>query len=489
MNNYISYIVASGIISFLGYAQFLDPLRDVPGPVLARWSRLWMVYHSWKGDMHTTMIALHKKHGKLVRTAPNEVSIADPASIKTIYGAGTKFRKSDWYSVWQGHRKFDLFAERDEKIHGSQRRLVSRIYSMDSLKKLEPSVDNALEVLLEKLATQGSRPINIGLWAQLFAFDVIGEVTFSKPFGFLDRGQDDGSFDQIDAALKSAAWIGQVPWLYWLHDRLIPLIGNWLGVNARHGSLRAFAAKEVEQRQGTGDHQDILELLQAAQRNKPTDMNDMAVLSMATSNIFAGSDTTAISIGAVLYHLCKNPHSMKKLKDELDTMSNEAGSETRPLPLAVANKMPYLQACIYEALRLHPAVGMSLPRTSPQGGIDIDGTYIPGGAVVGTNPWVIHRNTDVFGKDADAFKPERWLGEGRGQLERFFFAFGSGARMCLGRNLSWIEISKLVPSLLHRWDLELVDADAAPKQKCWWFVKHEELYMTLQPRHPAAVES
>jgi hypothetical protein len=76
-----------------------DPLSRAPGPLSARFSRLWMAKHSMAGDMHTTMTALHKKHRKLVRTAHSKVSISDPTAIKTIYGAGTKFRKSDWYSV------------------------------------------------------------------------------------------------------------------------------------------------------------------------------------------------------------------------------------------------------------------------------------------------------------------------------------------------------------------------------------------------------
>jgi cytochrome P450 len=94
-------------------------------------------------------------------------------------GAGNKFRKSEWYSVWQGHRKFDLFAERDEAIHRTQRRLVSNAYSMDALKKLEPYVDQTLTVLLSKLsefAINGKdRTIDMALWAQLFAF---GMFTF-----------------------------------------------------------------------------------------------------------------------------------------------------------------------------------------------------------------------------------------------------------------------------------------------------------------------
>ena len=96
-----------------------------------------MIKHSWQGDMHRAMIELHKKHGKLVRTSPNEISVPDLSAIKKIYGAGNKFAKSPWYSVRQEHRKFDLFAERDENIHSAQRRLVSRIYSIVAVKDLE----------------------------------------------------------------------------------------------------------------------------------------------------------------------------------------------------------------------------------------------------------------------------------------------------------------------------------------------------------------
>ncbi len=170
MGNFIPIIVALGAV-VLVYHFLTDPLRNIPGPLFARFSRLWMVQRSRAGNMHTTMIAMHAKHGKLVRTAHNEISISDPAAIKTIYGAGSKFRKSDWYSVWQGHRTFDLFGERDEKIHGKQRRLVSNIYSLDQLKKMEPYVDSTLTLFLERLNEVGQKgAIDMGHWAQIFAF-------------------------------------------------------------------------------------------------------------------------------------------------------------------------------------------------------------------------------------------------------------------------------------------------------------------------------
>lgn len=155
---------------YIIYQRYFHPLASIPGPFWASLSRLWMAKHSWDGDMNTTMIALHEKYGDLVRTGPNEVSVADLNAIKTIYGAGTGFRKSSWYSVWQGHRKFDLFAERSERIHGQQRRLVSRTYAMESLRDLEPFVDDAVKVFLDRLSERQAQVIDMGNWVQLFAF-------------------------------------------------------------------------------------------------------------------------------------------------------------------------------------------------------------------------------------------------------------------------------------------------------------------------------
>lgn len=271
--------------------------------------------------------------------------------------------------------------------------------------------------------------------------DVIGEITFSKRFGFMDVAADDGSFGQIEAALKSAAWIGQVPWLYWIHDAMMPYIGNHLGITARHGSLRQFAIREIAARQDRGsDHHDLLSKLQATQQEKPAEMDDNAVASMATSNIFAGSDTTAISTRAIIYYLLKNPACKHKLMAEIDDLRRH-GKLSDCVQLAEAEQMPYLQAVMYEALRLHPAAGMSLPRVTPAGGATIAGTHIPAGTVMGANPWVIHRSPEVYGEDVEAFRPERWMTPNNsGDMHRFFFAFGAGARMCLGRNISWMEM-------------------------------------------------
>jgi cytochrome P450 len=89
------------------------------------------------------------------------------------------------------------------------------------------------------------------------------------------------------------------------------------------------------------------------------------------------------------------------------------------------------------------------------------------GTIVGVNPWVMHRDQEVFGEDVETFRPERWLERDRSDMDRFFFAFGSGARVCLGRNISWVEMNKLVPTLFSKFDLQLANPEASWKETCW----------------------
>lgn len=77
----------------------IDPLRSVPGPLLARFTRLWYLYKIYKGNFERTNINLHKKYGPVVRIALNEYSIDDVRAAKIIYGHGNAFVKVRWPST------------------------------------------------------------------------------------------------------------------------------------------------------------------------------------------------------------------------------------------------------------------------------------------------------------------------------------------------------------------------------------------------------
>lgn len=204
---------------------------------------------------------------------------------------------------------------------------------------------------------------------------------------------------------------------------------------------------------------DLLSMFLKAKAEKPDFFDDRRVLTMAVSMAFAGSETTAISLAAVFYYLLKNPRCYRELVRELDNGIKERNLENRPSGLvtwAESQKLPYLDACIKEAFRLHPAAGLPLERVVPSGGAEISGRYIEGGTIVGCNAWVIHRRPEIFGADVDSYRPERWINAGketRKEMEGCMFHFGMGARTCIGKNISLLEIYKLVPSFLRRFEV------------------------------------
>lgn len=78
-------ITTTTLVSILYQAHF-SPLSKIPGPFLAKYSRLWLAYHGFKGDFHTLLVELHETYGDLVRIGPDELSVADVEAVRKIYG-------------------------------------------------------------------------------------------------------------------------------------------------------------------------------------------------------------------------------------------------------------------------------------------------------------------------------------------------------------------------------------------------------------------
>lgn len=149
------------------------------------------------------------------------------------------------------------------------------------------------------------------------------------------------------------------------------------------------------------------------------------IISWCQQNVQAGSDSTAITLTSVIYHLLKNPASMKALLAELDNANLPS-----PVSWDIAHKLPYLDSCIKEGLRMTPAIGIPLERVAPEGGIELCGKYFKCGTVLGVNAWVVHMDKEVYGRDAVLWRPERWIEaseDKRKEMERALFAVSSSA--------------------------------------------------------------
>jgi cytochrome P450 len=103
--------------------------------------------------------------------------------------------------------------------------------------------------------------------------------------------------------------------------------------------------------------------------------------------------------------------------------------------------LPYLRACLDEALRLFPPSTFGLPRRTPPEGIPILGDFIPGDTSVSISAYVAHRDAKVF-PEPEKYLPERWLGDDAKDLQAAFITFSTGARGCIGRNISYCKIHR-----------------------------------------------
>ena len=233
-----AFIVLICIASTL-WTGYGTPLRKIPGPTMARFTRLFMVSKALQFDAHVFYRRMHDRYGKIVRIAPNKVLVADPAMIPVIYKIGTKFEKvrprqrvsrlsrtwplirqqSSFYdsfrNLYKGEFLENMFATRKVQHHKQTRSNIASAYSLNNLKQLEPLVDECSSLFLNAMYDLANQPVDLGKWVQWYAFDVIGMISFHRSFGFLERREDrNGIINKLEVGAKYSTIIGQVPFLH-----------------------------------------------------------------------------------------------------------------------------------------------------------------------------------------------------------------------------------------------------------------------------------
>lgn len=423
----LSYIVVPLIWDFVA-----SPSRAIPGPWASRFTRFWYFNKVRAGSFHHENIALHEKYGPIVRLAPGYFSVAAPEKI--VYGIGSKFPKGDWYQGWKhpSPSRWTLFPDQDLKRHAETRKRFQSLYSMSALLSYEVYVDECIDIFLDKLNNfaQLGTSIDLAHWFQCYAFDVIGEITFSERFGFLDKGADiEGIMTALDKSMVYSTLIGIFPKL---HPIIYAIMEKIPGTGAAGRTyLMSFVQRKIDERNAirkTGAHnrralniddnvapQDFLDKMADAQQHNPEKVTPYHLFMMGMSNIIAGSDTTAVSLASVVHNLTTNPRVLSKLREEI----KEHGLWDKRITFKASQEMPYLQAVIKEALRMHPATGLPLWRVVPVSGVQLGEHWLPHGTNIGVNSWVAHYNKSVFGDDAHVFRPERWEEAKRDSGDRY----------------------------------------------------------------------
>lgn len=170
---------------------------------------------------------------------------------------------------------------------------------------------------------------------------------------------------------------------------------------------------------------------------------DPVELRSQTLNVLlAGRDTTAALIGWVFYFLARDPRVFYKLRRQVvDQFGPFVSCEPDKITLKeLRDSLPYLNAVVNESLRMAPVIPLNervaiRDTVLPTGGGPNlkQPIFVPKGQQVLIPTYAMTRRQDLWGPDADEFKPERWTDDGGRKFGFEFIPFGAGPRQCLGR--------------------------------------------------------
>ncbi|KAK1415271.1 hypothetical protein QVD17_31049 [Tagetes erecta] len=175
--------------------------------------------------------------------------------------------------------------------------------------------------------------------------------------------------------------------------------------------------------------------------------SDNRINQFVTELFVSGTNTTTTALVWAMAEIVRNQDAMTKIKEEMKREIDSHQIEASHL-----SKLPYLQACIKEALRLHPPVPFLLPRVATET-CEVMNYTIPKNARIFVNVWAIGRDPKVW-DDPLSFKPERFLGSNldfKGQ-DFEFLPFGSGRRTCPSLPLGSKSMEFIIASLIHEFD-------------------------------------
>ncbi|CAJ2511150.1 Uu.00g067750.m01.CDS01 [Anthostomella pinea] len=415
-------------------------LSKAPSPVLAGTTDLWPAYQQRNGQLRTKLIELHARYGPIVRYGVRSISISDPEVINVVYGSRAGFITADSYKVLvgisNGKEVPNLVSTADEARHGALRRSVANAFtptaSLDYEKWIDATIAELLDVIGRKKKTT---PFDLANTILFYKMDAAGRFSFGEPIGCLAAEVDVGGSIQLirDRFTHWGRW-SSLPGL----ERLLyrnPRAPSGMAAAAA-GKLRARAAAQEKKDGGGSEHADLLQLPRG-QQGEPAD---------AGHDGRDAGDTTAASVTSALYFLLKNSDAMYKLEQEL------AGA-----------KLPEIPSFAAESMRVFSSATWPMERLVPDGGVTIAGMFFPAGTSVGCFPSAIHRNTKLYGEDAGVFRPERWLTPDREALrlmEAAHMGFSRGRRSCLGQNIAVMQMKKVIPALVVKFQMSLVDPDA-----------------------------
>ncbi|PIA17156.1 cytochrome P450 [Coemansia reversa NRRL 1564] len=435
-------------------------LWNVPGPLLCAFTNFPLYYYTYCGKYHEFTLALHKKYGDVVRVGVNQISLANVDELRRVMSTHN-FPKGKSYErglFWAP----STFSTTDPELNKLRRRQTGVVYSMPAMRAFEDAVieNGALSLIeawdnniAESREKSDQALVNYFYDFHGIAFDIIGALGFGCNFNIV-RGGDWTIIDKIHKltnliSIKSISpAIARLKWLfkdlYSALDYMMSLADN------------AQIQRRKDNKSGCQKpHVDILQkLIEAHDPSTGEKLSDTCMIAEILLLLVAGTDTSSNTLSYTLIHLLNHPNILERLQREI---RQEFPDISTPIRFAEAReKLPYLTAVFLESMRVNSAVAGYLPRRVPDEGTVLLNKYqIPGGSEIILSLAACHHDKNVWER-AEYFDPERFMDNKQGEIRaKNVLVFGHGVRMCLGRNLAWMELYTIMANILRKYKIEL----------------------------------
>ncbi|KAK2627065.1 hypothetical protein QTJ16_003031 [Diplocarpon rosae] len=241
---------------------------------------------------------------------------------------------------------------------------------------------------------------------------------------------------------------------------------------------KVAAAVVAERRSNPNDKKDLLNAMINGRDPKTGEgLAEESILNNMITFLIAGHETTSGLLSFLFYFLLKNPAAYQAAQRQVDKVIGRGAITVEHM-----SKLPYVEACLRETLRLTPtapAFTLEPLKDGPDEKVILGGKYeIKKGQAIIALLNQIHTDPAVFGEDAQAFKPERMLDEPFSKLPKNSWKpFGNGIRACIGRPFAWQEAILTTAMLLQTFNFRFEDPSYQLAVKQTLTMKPENFFM------------
>ncbi|KAJ2688847.1 hypothetical protein IWW39_001896 [Coemansia spiralis] len=437
------------------YALYFAPLCNIPGSTISKLTTAKMNMHAFLGLISDFSEDEYFSRGDIFTMAPNAVAISNPTDCRAVL-TSHRFVKSEMYAGFEAAEQ-NIFSTRSPDLSRTRRKQVGPAFTNLYLNDMEPIIlETGIMALKDKWdgeiasSPSGQATVCYAIHFMMVTLDVFGALGFGQRFHALRDNKSKmvhwiEDYSKLAMACVAYSRADTFPTSLFLR-RLIKSREEFLAFGMAAAELRRNQLRN-------GDFEKPKDLLQILIDSQDPDskfkMTDAQVTAENTIFMVAGSDTTSQTMTWVLHFLLLHPDVLHRATEEV----RQAFPRHHLITYAEGKAhLPYLEACIFESMRIRPVSGFPMPRVVPEGGATFQGHYLPAGTMLGVNVSGVNNHASLW-SNPRKFMPERFLDDEKAKNN--ILTFSSGVRVCPGRVLAQYEMVTILANILKDYDLAL----------------------------------